>query len=96
MTEGDKKLIFPEAHSSIDGILEYLADNPKETLTEYGHAVGMIAAVAYANCESCDVVEQKAKLKQAALHYVEKFGPKIIEFLKPELREALEIDISNI
>lgn len=91
MTDKERELIFPEAHSTVDGILQYLDNNPKETLTSYGHAVGMLAAVAYANCETCDFETQKERLRKVALKYIDRYGPRIIEFLKPELRETLNI-----
>ena len=91
LSDEDRHNIFPEIHSTIEGIFEHLNKNPNWAKTDYGHAAAMITVAAYAVSDEFSFDEQKEHLKRIALDYIGKFGPKFIEFMKPELREALGI-----
>ena len=91
LEQKDKDLIFPEAHSTIEEIFGRMNSDPDFVKTNYGHAAGMVVTHAYAKTDKSPE-EQKAHLRVIALKYIDKYGLEFIQFLKPELRAALEID----
>ncbi|OGM29589.1 hypothetical protein A2630_01215 [Candidatus Woesebacteria bacterium RIFCSPHIGHO2_01_FULL_44_10] len=92
-----RELIFPEAHATIEEILRELDEDPRaaQGISSYGHGIGMLSAVLYANCEAHNYNVQKIKFKEAALALVKRYGPEIIEVMKPELKKALDWDESE-
>ena len=61
----------------------------------YGHAAVIFATAAYAT-ELDETEEAKIEtLRVAAEKLIHQFGPNIIDFMRPELREALELPQKN-
>jgi hypothetical protein len=82
--------IIPEAIDTVVSCVDWLENNPRRTVTPYGHGVGMLA-MAIACGEGMSPEEQREQLKQKAELLVQKYGDHIIDFIRPELREALGI-----
>ena len=70
------------------------AGSTAELPTEFGHAVGVIAQVGRdeALCGEKTAEAQIAKMKAKAEEEVIKYGPKILDYLRPELRTLIEPD----
>lgn len=86
--------IIPEAIETVSEIVNFLENNPDQTVTTYGHAAGMFAQVAYANSYMNPDL-QRERLKEYALVLIQRHGPEIISFLKPELKEVLGINLND-
>lgn len=83
--------MIPEAKATVIDIQEWLDQDPKRAITQYGHGLGNFAWIAGVNRET-DQELQKQILRRKALELIKDFGDQIIEFMKPELREALGLD----
>ena len=87
-TELTKAGIIPEAQNTFLDIQKWLETHPKETLTDYGHGVGMLGAAIVIG-ENKSHGTQREALKVAAQSLVEKYGERIKDVMRPELLEAL-------
>lgn len=83
--------VLPAAVETIIEINERVAANKDFGLSDYGHALWNLGATACAN-EQKPVEEQKRLLREKALGLIEKHGEKIKDFLRPELKAALDLD----
>jgi len=83
--------IIPEAKVFIKDVVSKLHTEPALSETLHGHAAGILAQVALGG--DMDTQEkQRAHLKEAANKLIAKYGPGMIDFMRPELREALGLE----
>ncbi|KKR39376.1 MAG: hypothetical protein UU03_C0002G0010 [Candidatus Woesebacteria bacterium GW2011_GWA1_40_45] len=82
---------MPEAIETAIGIESWLDAHPEQTLTPYGHGIGMLGQ-AILNGENTPIEEQIAELRENARLLIQKYGDHIIEFMNPELRKTLGLD----
>jgi len=87
----EKHSVFPGGESTYQGVKEWLDKNPNETKTAYGHGVGLLGQV-LANTTAMEPEKQAEYLARNARDLIERFGPRILEVMRPELRQALSLD----
>ena len=80
--------IMPEAIDTAIDIEKWLRDHPKQTSTIYGHGGGMLGQVILSH-GNIPFEQQRVLLKGKAQRLMEKYGEKIKDFMRPELRAAL-------
>lgn len=72
-------------------IKDIQAGSTSELPAQYGHAIGVIAQVGQLKALDGKSEEDQIKaMREKAEDNVLLFGPKILEFLRPELRELIE------
>lgn len=86
--------IIPEAQGTFLDIQKRFRNNPKETLTDYGHAGELLGQV-IAGGEYRSSDRQKDQLRDAAQRLIEKYGERIKDVMRPELLEALGFEREN-
>ena len=91
LEELKKHGILPEAAQTVVDAQSWLYENPKMTSQPYGHSIGILAQI-IVNGEDVPYEEQREELKKNARILIEKYGDHIIDFMRPELREALDLN----
>ena len=79
---GESKAVVEKIELNFSGDAELIK-------TDYGHAAMNLARGIRAGTDIFDTERQKKHLRDSVLELIEKFGPKIIPFLRDELRAVL-------
>lgn len=94
-SETPKSGVFPHGETTYKATIDYLTANPEAGDTKYGHAIGMLGQI-IACTEAFETEEkQLGYLKETANKLIEKYGPDIVGFMKPELKNALGINLED-
>jgi len=91
--------IVPDHEQFIVNALKALNSNDGEiSTTDHGHAAGMLAQVMVSEADiGASPERQRAIVKEAALKLIDKYGVKIVPFLRDELKLALEgLDLTQL